>query len=153
MTKDELSQLRKLKNEIRLLKEQKAEIRQRMSGMRTPSSVQASSKCEPYQKHNITIQGVAKSETGVFSAENKKLQKIKLDIAERERRCIAEYDRLNTFIGNVQSSEIRQILTLYYINGMSWRQVAFKIGHHDEQYPRRKCEKFLEMTKMTKSKC
>ncbi|MGX8711636.1 MAG: hypothetical protein ACQGTM_15495 [bacterium] len=149
MTKDELSQVRKLKNEIKLLKEQKAEIRQRMSCMSTPHSVQASGKCEPYQLHNITIQGVARSETDAYIEADEKREKIALDLAERERQCLDEYDRINSFIGTVQDSEMRQILTLYYLKGLTWQQVAMRIGHHDEQYPRRKSEKFLEMTKMT----
>ena len=149
MTKEQLSQVRKIKNVIKILKEQKADIRQRMSGMRTPHSVQASSKCEPYQLHNITIQGVPYSETDSFHDMDEKREKIVLQLAERERQCLTEYERINTFIGAVQDSEMRQILSLYYLQGLTWQQVALRIGHHDEQYPRRKSEKFLKMTKMT----
>ncbi|EJF41563.1 hypothetical protein HMPREF1141_0598 [Clostridium sp. MSTE9] len=31
---------------------------------------------------------------------------------------------------------------------MTWQQVAFKIGHHDEQYPRRKLDRFLKLYEM-----
>lgn len=153
MTKDELSQVRKLRSEIKLLKEQKAEIRQRMSSMSTPHSIQASSKSEPYQLHNITIQGVAKSETEAYQDADEKREKIVLALAERERQCLAEYERINTFIGAVKDSEMRQILTLYYLKGLTWQQVAFKIGKHDEQIPRKKVENFLRCTKSTIHKC
>jgi hypothetical protein len=143
MTKEELSQLRKLKNEIRLLKEQKAEIRTRMSMMKTPTSVLASGKCEPYQQHNVTIQGVALGETEIFTEQDEKLQKINLDIADRERCVTEEYDRLNAFISGVKDSELRQILTLYYILGKTWPQVAFRVGCRDEGTPRKKVDKFL----------
>lgn len=144
MTKEDLSQVRNLQNEIKLLKEQKAEIQQKMSTMSTPHSVQASSKHLPYQLHNITVQGVAKSETDAFLDADELRQKIVRNLTEREQRCIAEYDKINEFIHGIKDSEIRQILTLYYLKGMTWPQVAFRIGCQDEGTPRKKVDKFLE---------
>lgn len=144
MTKEDLSQVRNLQNEIKLLKEQKAEIQQKMSTMSTPHSVQASSKHLPYQLHNITVQGVAKSETDAFLDADELRQKIVQNLTERERRCIAEYDKINEFIHGIKDSEMRQILTLYYLKGMTWQQVALKIGENDESYPRRKSNQFLK---------
>lgn len=144
MTKKELSQLRDLKREIQLLKEQRAEIRNNMRSMRTPNCVEASSKYPPYQKRSVTVCGVSPSETAAFHDEDEQLQKVRLAIAERERRCREEYDKLERFIGSVEDSKIRQIITLYYIQGMSWQQVAFKIGRRDPGTPRKMIEKFLE---------
>lgn len=149
MTKKELSQLRDLKREIQLLKEQRAEIRNRMRSMKTPNCVEASSKDPPYQKHCVTIYGVSPSETAAYHEDDAHLQKIRLTIAERERRCQEELERLDRFIASIEDSKIRQIVTLYYIQGLSWQQVAFKIGHHDEQYARRKIDRFLNCTKCT----
>jgi len=42
---------------------------------------------------------------------------------------------------------MRLILSLRYINGLTWLQIAFSIGAHDEQYPRRKHNKFLKRFK------
>jgi len=53
-------------------------------------------------------------------------------------------NRLNRFINSVGDSEMRQILTYRYISGLTWQQIAFNIGEHDEQYPRRKHNRFLE---------
>ena len=39
---------------------------------------------------------------------------------------------------------MRLILSLRYINGLSWQQVAFSIGEYDESYPRKKHNKFLK---------
>lgn len=143
MTKKELSQLRDLKREIQLLKEQRAEIRNSMHSMKTPNCVEASSKNPPYQKHSVTICGISPSETEAYQEENTCLQKIRLDIAERERRCQEELDRLDQFIASIEDSKIRQIITLYYIQGLTWPQVAFRIGCRDEGTPRKKIEKFL----------
>ncbi|WP_085833853.1 hypothetical protein [Clostridium merdae] len=149
MTKKELSQLRDLKREIQLLKEQRAEIRNNMRSMKTPNCVEASSKYPPYQKHSVTVCGVPPTETAAFNDEDARLQKIKLAIAERERRRQEEYDKLDRFIESIEDSEIRQIIMLYYIQDLTWQQTAFKIGHHDEQYPRRKIDRFLNCTKCT----
>ncbi|WP_101698513.1 hypothetical protein [Clostridium minihomine] len=149
MTKKQLSQLRDLKREIQLLKEQSAEIRNRMRGMKTPNCIEASAPYPPYQKHNVTIYGVAPSETDAYQEDNLRLQKKRLAIAERERRCQTELDKIERFISGIEDSKIRQIITLYYIQGLSWQQVAFKIGHHDEQYARRKIDRFLKCTKCT----
>ena len=46
------------------------------------------------------------------------------------------------FLGEVPDSQMRQILNLRYLEGMSWQRVAFAIGEYDEQYPRKKCRRF-----------
>ncbi|WP_085832873.1 hypothetical protein [Clostridium merdae] len=143
MTKKELSQLRDLKREIQLLKEQRAEIRNNMRSMKTPNCVEASSKYPPYQKHSVTVCGVSPTETAAFHDEDARLQKIKLAIAERERRRQEEYDKLDRFIESIEDSKIRQIITLYYIQGLTWPQVAYRIGCRDEGTPRKKIEKYL----------
>lgn len=49
-------------------------------------------------------------------------------IEARTAMSIIEYNRLNRYIAGVDDSLIRQILTLRYINGLEWRQVAETIG-------------------------
>ena len=148
MTKKELSQLRDLKREIQLLKERQADIRNRMRGMKTPNCVEASAPNPPYQKHSVTIYGVSPAETEAYQEDNTRQQKNRLAIAERERRCQTELDKIEHFIAGIEDSKIRQIITLYYVQGLSWQQVAFRIGHHDEQYARRKIDRFLKMYEM-----
>lgn len=66
------------------------------------------------------------------------------------RECMIARTRIERFINDIEDSEMRMILRLRHINGMSWQQVAFHIGHHDEQIPRKKYNKFLQSTKSTK---
>ena len=61
------------------------------------------------------------------------------------RRCMIEYNRLIRFISSVEDSQMRQILTLRYVNGMTWQRIATEIGETDESYPRRKHNKFLKL--------
>jgi len=60
------------------------------------------------------------------------------------KKCFYELNRLNRFINSVGDSQMRMILSLRYINGMTWQQIAFSIGEYDEQYPRRKHNEFLK---------
>ena len=60
------------------------------------------------------------------------------------KKCFYELNRLNRYINGVGNSQMRMILSLRYINGMTWQQIAFSIGEHDEQYPRRKHNEFLK---------
>ena len=61
----------------------------------------------------------------------------------KKKQTVIEYNRLMQYINSVDDSLMRQILTLRYVNGLSWQQVAFAIGESDESYPRRKHNEFL----------
>ena len=70
-------------------------------------------------------------------------------VRELERRLqatVREYlmrvEEGYAFLGEVEDSQMRQILNLRYLEGMSWQRVAFAIGEYDEQYPRKKCRRF-----------
>lgn len=64
-------------------------------------------------------------------------------IAAKFQLAMAEFNRLNRYIASVEDSQMRQILTLRYISGLSWRKVAFSMGETDEQYPRKRHNRFL----------
>lgn len=44
------------------------------------------------------------------------------------RKCFYELNRLTRYINSVDDSQMRQILSLRHINGLSWVQIAFSIG-------------------------
>lgn len=56
-----------------------------------------------------------------------------------------EYRRLIDYINGIDDSRIRQILSLRFINGMSWRQISFSVGGgNTADSVRKACERFLE---------
>lgn len=66
------------------------------------------------------------------------------DLLERRRlACMEELGRLYAFIDDLPDSRLRMIFTARYVDGLSWLQVAFRIGEADEQVPRRLHNKFL----------
>lgn len=74
----------------------------------------------------------------ILIAEQKDLIELKI------RQSIIEYNRLNSYIKDVPDAQMRMILSLRYVDGLSWQQVADKIGETDESYPRRKHNTFLK---------
>lgn len=44
------------------------------------------------------------------------------------RQSVIEHNRLNRYIASVDDAQMRIILSLRYVNGLSWQQVASHIG-------------------------
>ena len=44
------------------------------------------------------------------------------------KKCFYELNRLNRFIASIEDSQMRMILSLRYVNGLSWEQVAASIS-------------------------
>lgn len=74
----------------------------------------------------------------ILIAEQRELIKSKIERSKKE------YERLNSYIESVSNSQMRMILSLRYVNGLTWQQIAEKIGEKDESYPRRKHNTFLK---------
>ncbi len=112
MTKKELSQLYYLNREI---EEQQRRLRE-LECLATSCTAQ--------------ITGMPRS-----SGISEKLAKYATEIADLKalldlnlKKCFYELNRLNRYIESVDDSQMRLILSLRYINGLSWRQIAFSIG-------------------------
>jgi len=127
MTKRELSQLYYLNREIEEQQRRLEELEclatsctSRITGM--PKSPNITDKLSKYAAEIADLRGL-----------------IDLNI----KKCFYELNRLNRYISTVPDSQMRQILSLRYINGLTWQQIAFSIGEYDESYVRRKHNKFL----------
>ena len=128
MTKKELSQLYYLNREI---EEQQRRLTELEAGAIS---------C------NATITGMTKA-----SGVSDKIAKYAVEIADLKalldlnlKKCFYELNRLNRYINSIDDSQIRIILALRYINGLSWRQVAFSIGGgKSEDGVRKAHERFL----------
>ena len=54
------------------------------------------------------------------------------------RQSVIEYNRLNRYIAGVEDAQMRMILSLRYVNGLSWQQVAFHMGQEGDGSTQRK---------------
>ncbi|MBQ6123305.1 MAG: hypothetical protein IJI59_16445 [Clostridia bacterium] len=64
-------------------------------------------------------------------------------LAARRATCMAQLGALHRYIDSIDDSRMRQIMARRYVDGLSWKEVAARIGEHDEQYPRRLHNRFL----------
>lgn len=63
------------------------------------------------------------------------------------KKCFYEFNRLNRYIETIDDSLMRTVLALRYINGLSWRQIAFSIGGgNTEDGVRQMVHRFLKKT-------
>ena len=60
------------------------------------------------------------------------------------QRCFYELSRLNRYIDVVDDPQMRMILSLRFVNGLTWRQVAESIGGNTEDSVKKACYRFLE---------
>lgn len=128
MTKKELSQLYYLKKEIK-------EQQRRLDELET-----AATACTAKITGLPSGRGIS-DKIGNYAAQIADLKGL-LDL--NLKKCFYELNRLDRYIQSVDDSQMRTILTLRYIQGLSWQKIAYAIGEYDEQYPRRKHNSFLK---------
>lgn len=111
-----LSQLRDMRREV-------DELSQRIA------------KIEIAQQGRVTAPGHNRGRAGLEDA------RARMDA--RRMDCMVELGRLYAFIDGIPESRLRRIFSFRYIDGMTWLQIAFKIGECDEQYPRKVHDRWL----------
>lgn len=128
MTKKELSQLYWLNREIEEEKHKLEELTAASEGC-TQSITGLP---------HVNSAGDKIGDLAILIAEQRDLIDLKV------RQSVIEYNRLNRYIASVEDAQMRMILSLRYVNGLSWQQVAFRMGLHDEQLPRKWHNTFLK---------
>jgi hypothetical protein len=118
MTKEQLKQIRQLKNEIELLKAQIQEIEHTI----TTDTVKGSDTSFPYSSHSIMIRGIDEDDY------NRKVRRYQKRIRKRVHELVELLEVTNEYIEGINDSMIRQIIILRYVNGLGWKDVATKLG-------------------------
>jgi hypothetical protein len=135
MKKEQLKQLRHLKNEIRLLQKQIAELDYPV----TSDVVKGSMTEFPYIEQHIRITGI--DEEGY----KRRLNRLKRKLKRKLDELMDLVEEANEYINGIDDSLIRQILSLRYVNGLTWEQVAASIGGgNTADSVRKAAERFLE---------
>lgn len=113
MTLRELSQLYWLNREIEFDKRRLEELEAMAT---SPKSQQ--------------IDGMPHNSSGqdVIARQVAEIADLKAIITAKQQQCIYERNRLERYISSIDDSLTRQVFTLRFINGLSWRQVAFHVG-------------------------
>ena len=117
--------LKQYKDLCREIKELENYI-EKLEKNRNVSDIVAGSNNEfPYQIVNFKIEGLAPTD---------KLRKV---LVERKVKCEQLKIKIEEFISDIPDSITRQVLQYRYIDGLGWQAIAYRIGRHDESYPRK----------------
>jgi hypothetical protein len=127
MTKKELSQLYNLSKEIKAKEEQLEQLK-------------AIAESTTAQLSDMPHGSGVSDKIGKTVAE---IADIKSLIQLKIQEYWHEYNRLMRYINDIDDSLIRQIMTLRYINGMTWNAVADTIGGNTEDSIRMIHNRFL----------
>ena len=136
MTIQELSQLFWLKREIEREYERLTQLEEAATAT-TP------------QWSGLPAAGLVADKTAIAAqiADARTVIKAKLELA------VVEYNRLNRYIASIDDSLIRQIIALRFVDGLSWRQVAFRIGGgNTEDSVRKAVKRYLEQERQKSRK-
>jgi len=87
----------------------------------------------PYQIMSFKVEGLAHTD---------KLREV---LVERKVKCEQLKIKIEEFISDIPDSITRQVFQYRYIDGLGWQAIAYRIGRHDESYPRKMIhDKYLD---------
>ena len=142
MDKTELSQIKHLSKEIALLKEQIQYTEYIADERMITDTVKGSSPNHPYTYHSIKIHGVD------ISGYGKEVKRLKNRLKRRIEELLEKTEEANKYVESIPDSEIRMILSLRYINGLSWHQIAAHMGMEgDGSTERKKHDRFMKFSR------
>ncbi|APQ76382.1 RNA polymerase subunit sigma-24 [Clostridium botulinum] len=135
MNKEKLKQLRYIKSEIESIKKQLSDLDYTVAA----DKVRGSSSHFPYVQRSFTITGVD------YEEYNRKAKRLRRKLNKRIKELIDLVEKTNEFIEDIDDSLTRQIISLRYINGLTWEEVANSIGgNNTADSVRMLCNRFLD---------
>jgi len=127
MTKDELSKIKKIKQEIEQIKRELYNAEPQY----VTDSVTASSKEFPYTAHQVKIKGYD------LGAYNRKVMRIRNRLSQKFQELLDEKDKITEYIYGLDDGDIRQILSYKYVNGMGTKEIGECMGWTSRTIERR----------------
>ena len=124
--KQTLRQYNSIREEIKELRREIAKL-ERQEKYAT-DKVAGSDDQFPYAKKHFTISGIV---------EDKNLIRKKEILIDRLKKCEKIKIEIDKFITEIPDSLTRRVFRYRYIEGLTWLQIAYRIGKHDESYPRK----------------
>ena len=122
-----LKQYNSIREEIKELRREIARI-EKQKPKHATDKVTGSDDQFPYAKKHFTITGIV---------ENKNLIRKKEILIDRLKKCEKIKIEIDKFITEIPDSLTRRVFRYRYIEGLTWLQIAYRIGKHDESYPRK----------------
>ncbi|WP_283673070.1 hypothetical protein [Butyricicoccus sp. Marseille-Q5471] len=121
MTKSELEQFLKLKNEVIVLENQLASLQDK-----------ADENSMLYGLYSLTDDPEAE-----IRRRTEELRRTKAEYTE-------QLHKVEAFIDHIRDSRMRTVFRLRYFEGWRWLPIAFQVGYADEQRPRKLHDEYLQ---------
>ncbi len=133
--KQTLRQYNSIREEIKELRREIARLEKQETRYAT-DKVTGSDNQFPYAKKHFTISGIV---------EDRNLIRKKEILINRLEKCEELKMQIEEFISTIPDSLTRRVFRYRYIEGLTWLQIARRIGKYDESYPRKVIHnKYLE---------
>ena len=133
--KETLKQYNSIREEIKELRREIARLEKQETRYATDKVVGSDNRF-PYAEKSFTITGIV---------EDKNLIRKKEILIDRFRKCEKIKIEIDKFITEIPDSLTRRVFRYRYIDELNWQAIAFRIGKHDESYPRKLVhDKYLE---------
>lgn len=142
VTLSELSQLKYKKRELIIIQDKIEELYERLeSYMASPcmamDTVQSAAEF-PYSKHAVKICGV---NTATIEKITRRIERLKA----RQRKLEEDIERAEDFIDSLKDSQLRQIIELRFMQGMSWNMVSSRVyDYPDGDRARKKVDRYFK---------
>ena len=135
MTITRLNQYRDLRREVDMLENEVRHLREQASEQ-ISDTVTASAPEWPYVRHTVVVKGTPPMPTKL----RRRIRRLK----DRRAHLDDELEEIDIWIAHVPDSMTRQIIWMRYLQGLSWQQVATRMGGgNTADGMRKKIERFL----------
>lgn len=127
MTKKELEEYQKLKTDIKCLENEIGEMLKTDKGIVSDTILD--------YKTGYPIPSV------ITGFDQQRYNNLKVKLENKKEKV----EKIENFINNIPDDQTRYVYQLRYYNQLTFQQIAFKIGKHNESYPRKNVhDKYLK---------
>lgn len=137
MTTEKLENYRAALDELKDLEDRYGRLSSRLDTI--ADTVKGSSPEFPYTAHTIQIGGISKRQEDAI----RKVDRLRRERMEQAQVQLAEIEE---FISSITDAKVRRMVTLRYVDGLTWRQVAKRMygSPYFEDTARMRVKRFLE---------
>lgn len=132
--KEKLKQMRCVNSEIKVIENQIINLKP-LSSM---DKVKGSTQEFPYIATSFSINGVDVDDY------NKRTRRLKSKLVKKKDELLKLKEEVQEFIDKIEDSNVRQIITLRYIESKSWNDIAEEVERGSGECVRKISERFLK---------
>jgi len=122
MDKRELMQIRNIIREIKCLQRQLDQAEHEVEKHETTAAVKGSLRHFPYTEHTFKVTGADEVDYA------KQVKRLRMKLKHRIDELMATVEEAQDYISKIPDADVRLILQLRFINGLTWEQIEVETG-------------------------